>query len=139
MAGGAAAPGWSAGLQPAQRAEANDQAEILVRAMVNAAKSDGRIDEQEQQKILGQIGTQVSPAETEFLKREFAAPLDVAAFAQSVPQGMEQQVYALSLTAIDLDSQNEADYLGQLARALRIDPATCNQIHDKVGAPRIFS
>lgn len=122
-----------------QRAAVNDQATVLIRAMVNAAKSDGRIDEKEQENIVSKLGDEVSEAEVAFLRKEFAAPLDVAAFAREVPNGLEQQVYFLSLTSIELDTQNEAQYLGQLAQAMRLDPEVCNQIHDQVQAPRIFS
>ena len=124
--------------QQAELQQANDQAVLMIRAMVNAAKSDGRVDETEQQNIISKLGSDVSEAEINFLKEEFAAPLDVAGFAQSVPNGLEQQIYALSLTSIDLDTQNEAQYLGQLAQGLNIDPNVCNQIHDQVGAPKIF-
>ena len=124
--------------QQAELQQANDQAVLMIRAMVNAAKSDGRVDEAEQQNIISKLGSDVSEAEVNFLKQEFAAPLDVASFARSVPNGLEQQIYALSLTSIDLDTQNEAQYLGQLAQGLNIDANLCNQIHDQVGAPKIF-
>ena len=123
---------------PAELQTANDQAVLMIRAMVNAAKSDGRVDETEQQNIISKLGSDVSEAEINFLKQEFAAPLDAAGFARSVPSGLEQQIYALSLTSIDLDTQNEAQYLGQLAQGLNIDANTCNQIHDQLGAPKIF-
>ena len=121
-----------------QQSAANDQATVLIRAMVNAAKSDGRIDQAEQDNIVSKLGDEVSDAEVQFLKAEFAAPLDVAEFARTVPNGLEQQVYFLSLTSIELDTQNEAQYLGQLAQAMKLDPNVCNQIHDQVSAPRIF-
>ena len=107
--------------------------------MVNAAKADGRVDNAEQEKILSKLGDDISQAEADFLKTEFAAPLDVTHFANSVPDGLEPQIYALSLTSIELDTQNEAQYLGQLAQHMELDPSICNQIHDQVGAPRIFS
>ncbi len=110
----------------------------MIRAMVNAAKSDGRVDQTEQENIISKLGSDISEAEVQFLREEFAAPLDVAGFARQVPQGMEQQVYFLSLTSIELDTQNEAEYLGQLAQAMNLDPSICNQIHDQVGAPKIF-
>ncbi|WP_202907497.1 tellurite resistance TerB family protein [Mariniblastus fucicola] len=122
-----------------QRSAANDQATVLIRAMVNAAKSDGRIDQTEQDNIVSKLGDEVSEAEVKFLREEFAAPLDVAGFARQVPNGLEQQVYFLSLTSIDLDTQKEAQYLGQLAQAMNLDPEVCNQIHDQVQAPRIFA
>ena len=124
--------------RPAEIQEANDQAVLMIRAMVNAAKSDGRIDETEQQNIISKLGDDVSQSEIDFLKREFAAPLDVEGFARSVPNGLEQQIYALSLTSIELDTQKEAQYLGQLAQGLNIDANTCNQIHDQLNAPKIF-
>lgn len=125
---------------PAQEqvSQANDQAVLMIRAMVNAAKSDGRVDQSEQENIIKKLGDDVSQAEVEFLQKEFSAPLDVAAFAKSVPSGLEQQIYALSLTSIDLDTNNEAQYLGQLAQGLNLDPNLCNQIHDHLGAPKIF-
>jgi len=138
MLSGMLGGGEEAAAPPEQQAAANDQATVMIRAMVNAAKSDGRVDESEQQNIISKLGSDISEAEIDFLKKEFAAPLDVAGFASSVPQGLEQQVYFLSLTSIELDTQNEAQYLGQLAQAMKLDPAVCNQIHDQVKAPRIF-
>lgn len=122
-----------------QHAAANQQAEVIIRGMINAAKSDGRIDDAEKQKIVESLGADVSQDEIDFVQREFAAPLDVQAYAQSVPKELAGQVYMLSLTSIDLDSEKEAQYLGQLAQGLGIDPQVCNQIHDQVGAPKIFS
>lgn len=121
-----------------EHAAANQQAELIIRGMINAAKSDGRIDDAEKQKIVESLGADVSQDEIDFVQREFSAPLDVQAYAKSVPKELAGQVYMLSLTSIDLDSQNEAQYLGQLAQGLGIDPQVCNQIHDQVGAPKIF-
>lgn len=118
--------------------QAESQAEILIRAMVNAAKSDGNVDAEEQQKIVGRLG-EVSQDEIEFIQQELAQPLDVNGFAASVPRGMEQQTYAMSLMAIDLDSNPEAQYLHQLAQGLGINAETCNQIHEQMGAPKLYS
>ena len=110
---------------------------VLVRAMVNAAKSDGQIDQAEQQSILGRLSDR-SPETIEFLRKEFARPLNVQEFARSVPLGMEEQVYMLSLITIDLDTAGEAKYLTALSDALRISPEVRNQIHAKVGAPNLY-
>lgn len=109
-----------------------EQMQACVRALVNAAKSDGRIDPEEQQRILARLGD-VSAAEYQFLLSEFQKPLDVDAFARSVPLGMEPQIYALSLVAIDLDTPAEANYLRQLAQALRLPPQTVAEIHQRLG------
>lgn len=121
-----------------QHSAANDQAVLMIRAMVNAAKADGRVDDAEQENIIGKLGAEVSQDEVNFLKQEFAAPVNVKQFADSVPNGLEPQIYALSLTSIELDTQDEAQYLGQLAQHMELSPQICNQIHDQVGAPKIF-
>ncbi len=118
--------------------QANEQATILIKAMINAAKSDGSFDRSEQEKLLAKLGD-VTREEMEFIRNEFNKPLDVQEFANEVPRGMEHQIYAISLSAIDLDAQSEANYLGQLAQALRITPQEANQIHDQLGAPKIFA
>ena len=81
----------------------------------------------------------VSEEEIQFVKRELNAPLDVQGFINSVPRGMEEQVYLMSLFAIDLDSNAEARYLNQLAEGLNLTRETCNRIHEKLGAPPLYA
>ncbi|MCR9293968.1 MAG: tellurite resistance TerB family protein [bacterium] len=116
---------------------ANDQALVLVKAMINASKADGQIDSEEQQNILKQFQSN-SPETVQFLREEFQKPLDLNDFAASVPMGMEQQVYAMSLMAINLDTGQEAKYLMDLSQALRISPEVREQIHKHYGAPSIY-
>lgn len=112
------------------------QALVLVRAMVNAAKSDGQLSPDEQQAILQQVGD-TSPETIQFLREEFSRPLDVREFAWSVPLGLEQQVYSMSLMSIRLDSDREAGYLRDLAHGLRLRPEVWEQIHQRLGAPSL--
>lgn len=114
----------------------NDKAKILVVAMINAAKSDGQIDQKEQDAIVEELGD-LSQQEVQFLRSEFAKPLDVKEFVWSVPLGMEQQVYAVSLIAIDLDRQAEANYLKQLGHGFRMTQQQCNRIHKEFNAPEL--
>lgn len=114
----------------------NDNAKMLVVAMINAAKSDGQIDQKEQDAIVNELGD-LSQEEVQFLRSEFAKPLDVKEFAWSVPLGMERQVYAVSLIAIDLDRNAEADYLRQLAHGFRMSQQDCNRIHREFNAPEL--
>ena len=109
----------------------NLQAMILVKAMVNAAKCDGQISQAEQQGILSRL-TNPSPDAIQFLREEFSKPLDVREFAWSVPVGMEQSVYSMSLIAVDVDSAAEEGYLRDLARGLRLSPEICAQIKERV-------
>ena len=138
MALGQQRPDGSAGRMPEVSAEQNEQAELLIRAMINAAKSDGEIDAEERGKIVGKLGD-VDDAEAEFVRTEMAKPLDVDAFARSVPQQLGRQVYLVSLLAIDLDNQAEARYLDSLRRGLGIDEKTANEMHVEVGAPALYA
>ena len=104
--------------------------------MVNAAKSDGQIDQSEQDAIVGQLDD-VSQAEVDFLRQEFAKPLDVREFVWSVPLGMEKQIYAMSLMAIRLDENSEASYLRELGHGFRMTLDECNEIHREFGAPQL--
>ncbi len=114
------------------------QAEIILKAMINAAKADGKIDAKEQESITKHIGD-VTPEEIDFVKNEMQSPLDLQGVIDSVPKGMEQQVYLMSLLTIDLDSQSEASYLDQLSKGLNISEQVANDIHQKVGAPKLYS
>jgi len=125
------------GGQPSVDPSAEAQAEVLIRAMLNAAKADGQIDASEQQKITENLDG-IDDDEAEFIRTEMNAPLDFDAFVRSIPNGMEQQVYLMSLMAIDLDSQSEAQYLDKLARNLNISQQASNQIHSQLGVPQLY-
>lgn len=122
---------------PEPTTEQNDQAALLIRAMVNAAKCDGQVDAEEQQKIVGKLGD-ISAEEANFIRSEMAAPLDVAGFVRSVPEGLEQQIYLISLMAIDLDSRPEAEYLDQLAKGLGISQQASNDLHTQLNIPVLY-
>ena len=121
----------------ADYAQMERRAELLVEAMINAAKADGRVDAEEQQKIVDRLG-EVSREELEFVRRELAGPLDVQGFIGRAPRGMERDVYAVSLMAIDLDSNPEAQYLHQLAQGVGLSADACNEIHEALGAPKLY-
>lgn len=115
---------------------APDTEALILRAMVSAAKADGRIEEDEIQRIVGKVGADgLSEEEKQFLMRELRAPLDLRALVAEVPNEMvAAEVYAASLLAIDLDTQEEVAYLRQLAQALRLDRETVARLHQITGA-----
>lgn len=123
-------------VEPSQDQEA--AAALMLRAMIQAMKSDGEIDQAEQAKLLDRLGD-VSPEERAFVQNEMQQRIDIDDLARDVPRGLEQQVYAMSLMGIDLDNQKEAQYLHQLARAMNITPDMANHIHDQLGAQRIYA
>ncbi len=127
MSGGAEEPA------PADTPSEDEQATLLIRAMCNAAKADGQIDASEQQAIVGRLGDEVDQAEADFLRQELSSPLDVDAFAATIPPAMAVDVYSMSLMAIKVDTPQEAQYLTELSRGLGIDDQTRNAIHQQLG------
>jgi uncharacterized membrane protein YebE (DUF533 family) len=115
-----AAPEGS-GFEPA--AVTNDHATLLIRAMIAAAAADGRIDEQEQKKILGglqQAG--LAGAAQQFLAREVNNPATVDDLAAAVSSQEEAvQVYTAARVAVDPDAEEEHEFLVALAERLGID------------------
>ncbi|HEC04967.1 MAG TPA: DUF533 domain-containing protein [Thiothrix sp.] len=126
------------GNEPEPTNEQELQAQVMLRAMVSAAKADGKIDAEEQKKIIEHLG-EVSDEDAEMVRNELQAPLNLQGLIDSVPAGMEQQVYLMSLLAIDLDSKEEAMYLDKLASGLNISHQVSNVIHEKLGAPQLYS
>ncbi len=115
-----------------QQQAANDQATILIRAMCNSAKADGQVDQTEQQNIISRLG-ELDQQEIDFLQQELNAPLDVDAFARSVPRELAPQVYALSVMTVKVDTRQEVQYLTQLAQGLGLDQQTLDAIHQQAG------
>ena len=121
---------------PSQEQEA--AAGLMLSAMIQAAKSDGVVDEGERKKLLDNLGD-VSPQERAFVQNELSKPIDVNGLARTVPSGMEQQVYLMSVMGINLDNQKEAQYLHDLASAMSISKAQVNAIHDHLGVPKLYT
>lgn len=112
--------------------EQNAVAGLMLRAMLQAAKSDGKIDDAEKQRLLSQIGD-LDEDDRQFIRDQMAAPVDAQALARDVPAGLETQVYMMSLLAIDFDHEDEARYLRELAQALGLQRDAVNDVHEQVG------
>lgn len=133
---GAVLGGGAAGPVHGKR-EQDLAAALILRAMVAAAKSDGKFDKAERARLTEQLDG-ASQAEIAYVNAELDRELSAEGLAAQVPQGMEAQVYLMSLMAIDLDNRAEADHLHRLASALGLDPDQVNALHDKAGAPRLY-
>ena len=114
-------------------------AAVMLRAMIQAAKSDGQLDQNEEDKLMKQLGGDIDAEEAAFLRAEMGKPVDVNALVSDVPQGLGPQVYAMSLLAIDLDNQAEAQYLHSLAQGLGMDAENVNHIHAQLGVPSLYA
>ncbi len=123
-------------LPPAPEQEA--AAALMLRAMIQAAKADGKVDEGERKKLLDTLGD-ATEAEMSFVKAELAAPVSIERLVAEVPRGLEAQVYTMSVMAIALDSRMEAQYLHELAQALGLSAQQVNAIHAEIGAVALYS
>ena len=126
--------------EPAKQPSANQEAAagLMLAAMIQAAKSDGKFDKAEHAKLMDKLGD-VSAAERDFVRRELDKPVDVRSLASAVPQGLEAQTYMMSVLGIDLDSRAEAEYLHKLATEMALDQKMVNKIHDHLGVTRIYA
>ncbi|PZQ98042.1 MAG: DUF533 domain-containing protein [Cereibacter sphaeroides] len=121
---------------PAPQQEA--AAALMLRAMIQAAKADGKVDDEERAKLLNNL-QDATQQELDFVKAELAAPVDIEGLARQVPKGLEGQIYTMSVMAISLDNKVEAQYLHELAQALGIDPQQVNSMHAQLGVPALYA
>lgn len=104
--------------------EIEDHSHAILRALIAAAKADGRIDDAEKQMISTEIGRHTDdPQLQQWLDDEVARPLDAADVAQSAQDpGMAAEMYLASVMLVDDQQDAERNYLDELAAALKIDP-----------------
>lgn len=123
---------WAAGQQAEAQAEergrgagvdaADPTAELVMRAMVYAARADGNIDateRQRMQKVLQtMLGNQDAGVVLERIQSETIDPAKIAAQTRTPEQA--EDVYRLSCSVIDIDHFMERGYLDALAQSLGI-------------------
>ncbi len=98
-------------------ADRNEDAMLLIRAMICAANADGTIDAKEQSRIIEKlVAAGLGSEERAFLAREFAAPPDPKALFSSVRDvQLAEQIYTVSKLTMDVDDALEQAYLSNLA------------------------
>ena len=137
---GVETPGVPTGLlQPktdADQQQLEQHAELILKAMINAAKADGQIDQGEVQRILGKLQEDgIDEKDQQFIIMEMQKPMDtqqLIAAARGRPD-VAAQVYAASLLAIEVDTPGEKEYLDQLASGLGLPPEVTEQIRGMAG------
>lgn len=106
----------------------------LVRAMVAAARSDGRLDAKESQTIFQRIeALGLGAEETALLVEEMGRPVDMDGIIRSAKSPeIAAEVYVASLLAIDVDTTEEQSYLAMLAARLKLPRDLVTQLHQQV-------
>lgn len=120
---------------PGNEAATEDLGKSLVRAMIAAAKADGRIDAEEKDAIFERLKSMpLSAEEKAWVFDELSTPLDInAVVSRADTPEHAAEIYAASLVAITADTPAEQAYLEALASKLRLDPALVTEIHKAAG------
>lgn len=119
---------------PPQKSERDSLALTLMRAMIAAAKADGHLDANEQQRIFAKIGElDLDSDDKAFLMDELRAPLDIDAVVRGATSPeVAAEIYAVSRLAIDPDHAAEKAYLMMLASRLNLDAELVARIDAEV-------
>lgn len=120
---------------PGNEAATEDLGKSLVRAMIAAAKADGRIDAEEKDAIFERLKSMpLSAEEKAWVFDELSTPLDInTVVSRADTPEHAAEIYAASLVAITADTPAEQAYLEALASKLRLDPALVTEIHKAAG------
>ncbi len=114
----------------------DQSSELVLRAMINATKADGRVDQDEINRIMGkfdEIG--IDEEGKNYLTTQLQKPMEteiLIAEAKGQPE-LAAQMYAASLLAIEVDTEKEKEYLRQFASGLNLDPPVVASIQNSVG------
>lgn len=110
--------------------DANKRSQILLKAMIAAAKSDGHINQKEISAIDEQIvKLNLSGEVASLLKDEIKKPLDVkevAALAEN--SAIAAEIYLVSAVVTDRENSMEKAYLKDLAKAMNLPDALVAQL-----------
>lgn len=113
------------------------ESELMIRAMIEAAKADGKIEGEERRRILAclkDVGT--NDLDRHALLAAMDGPPDMEAMAARVTSPeLAVEVYAASLLAIKDDKPSEQRYLARLAARLDIPAETVAAMHARFGDP----
>ncbi|MDX1698553.1 MAG: tellurite resistance TerB family protein [Thiohalobacterales bacterium] len=123
---------------PSTEQQQDELGRALVRAMIGAAKADGRIDPDERQRIEEQVAALgLDEGMRSFVHAELAGPLNIDAIvAPAVCEETAAEIYAASLMAIDSAGTAEEAYLALLAARLNLAPGLVSHLQANVEAAR---
>jgi uncharacterized membrane protein YebE (DUF533 family) len=121
---------------PSEKAILENQAQLLLRGMINAAKADGQIDQGEVQRIVGKLAEAGADASArDFVLAEMTKPMETEAIvvaAQGNPQ-LAAELYAASLLAITVDTPAEQAYMQNLSAALGLPTQAVTNLEKSMG------
>ena len=127
--------GLKAAETPEEEQAVENTAQLILKGMINAAKSDGEIGPKEMERIVGRL--QESGADEDarqWVMNEMRQPLNLDAFVAEIPNlEVAIQVYAASLLAVEVDTDAERNYLNQMADKTGIPAEVAQQVNKTLG------
>ena len=122
--------------QPSPKQQESD-AEIIITAMIDAAKSDGQVDPAELSRIMETMKSSgIGQEGVNYVIQKLQGPMETAKIIAAVNGRPElaAQVYSASLMSIDVDTDAERRYLDKLANAMGLSPAVVRNIEQMTSA-----
>ncbi|MGA9442081.1 MAG: tellurite resistance TerB family protein [Methyloceanibacter sp.] len=116
---------------------APETAELCLRGMIEAIKSDGQVSQAEIKRLTGKLSEGgITDEEKQFVQAAMSKPRDLVGLVKAIPNPeVGIQVYAASLMAISVDTPAEKAFLEGLAHGTGIAPDAVARLHQLVGAP----
>lgn len=121
---------------PAEEEQLEGKAELILKAMINAAKADGQIDQSEVQRIIGKLAEAgVDQQARDFVLSEMSKPMSTEAIVSASKGNPElaAELYAASLLAIEVDTPAERTYMQNLASGLGLQPQAVANLESALG------
>lgn len=113
-----------------------DEARLMLRAMVAATLADGVIDAAERRRLDEAVAAAGLDADGRaWLERELGSPADIDEIADAVddPEAAAR-IYAAARLAIDLDTVQERQFFKMLAEALDVPETATDRVEREVAA-----
>ncbi|SFS21275.1 DUF533 domain-containing protein [Yoonia litorea] len=114
----------------------DEEAKPLVRAMVQMARADGNIDDQEKSALFD-ILQDATTQEQATLQDALHEPINPKAIADDTPPHARKQVYTAALLVGDPEHPNEKQFLASLGSNLGLNDREVAALHDAVGKPQL--
>ena len=109
----------------------NNDAEIILIAMIDAAKADGQVDPDELTRIMNTMKSSgIGQEGMNYVIQKLQGPMETAKIVAAVRgrPDLAAQVYSASLMAIDVDTDAERNYLSKLAKAMGLSQSVVQNI-----------
>lgn len=108
-----------------------DFEQLILKAMINAAKADGQIDASEMEKIVGRLQQDgADDGDLQFIREQLSSPMDTDGIVNAVNNMQAAaQIYAASLLAIKLDTPAEQQYINELAERMGLPQGARDEMH----------